>query len=96
MVSRSIVLKRVFSNTNNDNYVRPHNSRISSSVKAYDRDVLILWNKFKELFDAERKSTIILNSLSETYCKIKSEINSLGKGTISAPTVQNFYKQSQG
>ena len=49
-----------------------------------------LWNEFKKLFEAKRK--LNESSLSEMYCKIKSEIENLGKSTIGTSTVENFYK----
>ena len=79
---------------NNCNWVRPHRKyRRSNSpkpVESYEGDVLTLWNEFKNLFDAKRK--LNESSLSEMYCKIKSEIEDLGKGTIGTSTLENFYK----
>jgi hypothetical protein len=48
---------------------------VPGSVKTtepYDRDVLTLWNEFKELFATERKLND--DSPSKIYCKIKNEI----------------------
>jgi hypothetical protein len=80
---------------NNRNWVRPHRKyRRSNSpkpTKSYDGDVLTLGNEFKQLFDAKRK--LNESSLSEMYCKIKSEIKDLGKCSIGASAIaENFYK----
>ena len=60
------------------------------SPKSYGGDVLTLWNEFKQLFEA--KSKLNESSLSEMYCKVKSEIKDLGNGTIGTFTLENFYK----
>ena len=79
---------------NNYNWVRPHSKYQSSNspkpVESYEGDILTLWNEFKKLFDAKRK--LHNSSLSEMYCKIKSEIENLRKGTIGTSTLENFYK----
>jgi hypothetical protein len=75
------------------NCISSHKSRASRSVKAtksYDENVLSLWNEFKQLFDTKKK--LGNSSLSEMYCKIKGEIEDLGKGTIGTATLENFYK----
>jgi hypothetical protein len=71
--------------------IRNNHKWFLKPTKLYEGDVLTLWNEFKQLFDAKRK--LDNSSLSEMYCKIKSEINDLGKGTIGVSTLENFYKQ---
>ena len=75
------------------NWFKPHNKyQRSSSLKSYEGVVLRLWNEFKQFLDANKK--LNETSLSEMYCKVKSEIEGLGKGNISigVSTVKNFYK----
>ena len=78
----------------NENLREIHNNYQKSSppkpTKSYDGDVLALWNKFAHLFDAKRKTDDV--SLSKMYCKLKSEIEDLGKGSIGTSTLENFYK----
>jgi len=49
------------------------------------------FNKFKQLMDVKKRLNDI--SLSAIYCKVKSEIEDLGKGSIGASIVENFYKR---
>ena len=55
-------------------------------IKHYEGNTSILWNEFKQFFDAERKDI----SMSRMYRKVKSEIEDLGTGTIGASfTIQD-------
>jgi hypothetical protein len=65
--------------------------RSPNPIKSYEGDVPTLWNEFKKLVDAKRKTNDV--SLSKMYRNIKSEIEDLGKGSIGTSTLENFYKR---